>query len=362
MKHSPITGKAIRAICLFTVAALGLSFAQAQEKLTEEQREEAAAWLQQAKESFNNISNSRLRKAVSAIQEATASETAAMSLYMAAMKDSFTNTESFTSMRMGNTRGRASFGARMMSSRGGARGSSSRNQSPTSAFNEWKKQMTGANSRPGFKKALQIQLKWMLICLQKADADRSGKEMDLTAKAQSILSEISANAEEIADQIYSVGGASSVIREYLNVSDYRPEDTPENIGDIGSFFDQIILKPYVEKEDFVNYRKLYQNRIALEAKLVSVSGDDKKTAEASAAQVRLRRQWELERNCFRMGDEVRAFNNMKKAISALKDPVDKNRALRELESMLAPPTEDDDTSSTTRDSRRSSNPPRPPRF
>ncbi len=340
-----------RLCCLFAVAAIGITIAPAQEKLTDDQRKEATEWLSQAKNSFNTVSSSRLKKAEAAITAAAASENSAMDLYLKAMKDSFTDTESMTSRILGNSRG----GGRMfaMMARGGGFGggrggaSSNSKQTPASAFNDWKKQITGANAKPGFKKALQIQLKWMLICLKKAAAERQETELDISSSAQSLLSEIGANSKEIADQIFSVGQATNAIREYLDISDYRSRETPDNIGDISGIYERIILKPYSEKGDFENYRAQYMRRISLEAALVAASGDDKKASEISAAKLRLKRQWEMERACFALGDEVRAFNNMKKAIASLQDPNDKNQALRELESLLTPRTEESGPSTTS---------------
>ena len=55
----------------------------------------------------------------------------------------------------------------------------------------------------------------------------------------------------------------------------------------------------------------------------------------------------MEKACFNLGDEVRALNNMKKAISALQDPNDKNQALRDLEALLSPKTSNSDSPSST---------------
>lgn len=343
--NTPYHSRSFPRLCwIIAAASIGISIAPAQEKLTDAQRQEAATWLEQAKNSFNTLSSSRLKKAEAAITAATASENAAMDLYLKAMKDSFTNTESMTSRILGASRGG---GGRffMMGGRGGA--GNNRAQSPASAFNDWKKQMTGSNTKPGFKKALQIQLKWMLVCLKKAAAERQETELDVSSSAQSLLNEIGSNSKDIADQIFSVGGASNAIRQYLDISDFRSREIPDNIGDIGGIYERVILKPYIDKGDFENYRTQYQRRIFLESALVAASGDDKKTSEASAAKLRLKRQWEMEKACFNLGDEVRALNNMKKAISALQDPNDKNQALRDLEALLSPKTSNSDSPSST---------------
>lgn len=63
----------------------------------------------------------------------------------------------------------------MNGGRGGSNGrnGSSQNESPSSAFSNWRKQNTGNNVAPGFKKALQLQCKWMLLCLKKAEAEKT---------------------------------------------------------------------------------------------------------------------------------------------------------------------------------------------
>ena len=161
---------------------------------------------------------------------------------------------------------------------GGKGGNSSKPDSPSTAFSNWRKQNTGNNVAPGFKKALQIQCKWMLLCLRKADAEKNERELNVSSSVLSMLDEVAANAKDVGEQLPMVSGASEVIRTYLNIGDYRSETLSK-------------------------------------------------------------RQWDREKACFELGDQVAALEKMKSLISSIKEPSEKQRAIRDLEFLLLTPAE-----------------------
>lgn len=219
-------------------------------------------------------------------------------------------------------------------------GNSSKPDSPSTAFSNWRKQNTGNNVAPGFKKALQIQCKWMLLCLRKADAEKNERDLNVSSSVLSMLDEVAANAKDVGEQLPMVSGASEVIRTYLNIGDYRSETLPDNLMDLNTIFDRVLLAPYKEKKDVENFRKLWNKRIGLEATLLqNNSASDKKTAEAEKADFLVKRQWEREKACFELGDQVAALEKMKSLISGIKDPSEKQRAIRDLEFLLLTPAE-----------------------
>lgn len=137
-----------------------------------------------------------------------------------------------------------------------------------------------------------------------------------------------------------VGGASDVIRTYLNISDYRSETLPDNLMDLNGIFDRVLLVPYKENKDVENFRKLWNKRIGLElALLMNNTASDKKTAEVEKANFLLKRQWEREKACFELGDQVASLDKMKSLLPGIKDPNDKQRAIRDLEYLLLSPAE-----------------------
>lgn len=160
------------ALSALVLLLLGSGFCQAQEMLTDSARKEASEWLKEVKAGYLNTSSSRIQKAVAALTAATSTENAAMKLYVDAMKDRFLNPTSMMS-RMLNRGGGGGFRMMRMPGSGGRGGNSSKPDSPSTAFSNWRKQNTGNNVAPGFKKALQIQCKWMLLCLRKADAEKT---------------------------------------------------------------------------------------------------------------------------------------------------------------------------------------------
>ena len=139
------------ALSALVLLLMGSGFCQAQEMLTDSARKEASEWLKEVKAGYLNTSSSRIQKAVAALTAATSTENAAMKLYVDAMKDRFLNPTSMMS-RMLNRGG--GFRMMRMPGSGGKGGNSSKPDSPSTAFSNWRKQNTGNNVAPGFKKAL----------------------------------------------------------------------------------------------------------------------------------------------------------------------------------------------------------------
>lgn len=330
------------ALSALLLLVLGSGFCQAQEMLSDSARKEATEWLKEVKSGYLNTSSARIQKAVAALTAATSTENAAMKLYVDAMKDRFLNPTSMMS-RMLNRGGGAGRMMRMPAMNGGRGGNgrgSSQNESPSTAFSNWRKQNTGNNVAPGFKKALQLQCKWMLLCLRKADAEKNERELNISSSVLSMLDEVAANAKDVGEQLVMVGGASDVIRTYLNISDYRSETLPDNLMDLNTIFDRVLLVPYKENKDVENFRKLWNKRISLElALLMNNSASDKKTAEMEKASFLLKKQWEREKACFELGDQVAALEKMKSLISGIREPGDKQRAIRDLEFLLLSPAQ-----------------------
>ena len=44
---------------------------------------------------------------------------------------------------------------------------------------------------------------------------------------------------------------------HLNISDYRSDTLPDNLMDLNTIFDRVLLAPYKEKKDVENFRKLW---------------------------------------------------------------------------------------------------------
>lgn len=89
----------------------------------------------------------------------------------------------------------------------------------------------------------------MLLCLRKADAEKNERELNVSSSVLSMLDEVAANAKDVGEQLPMVGGASEVIRTYLNIGDYRSETLPDNLMDLNTIFDRVLLVPYKEKKD-----------------------------------------------------------------------------------------------------------------
>ncbi len=314
-------------------------FGMGQEMLSDDDRKDAVSWLKNLKSGHLNSSSARLAKAVEELTTASSSEANAMKLYMNAMKEQFMNpTNAMSNMlSRGSGRMRGNMGGNRANGRNSNNGKS---ESPATAFSNWRKQNSGNNIDPGFKKALQLQCKWMLLCLKKATAEKREEDIDITNSVMSMMGEVANNAKEVGSQLSMVSGASNVIRQYLKISDYRSETLPDNLMDFNSIFDQVLLAPHKESKNISQFRQIWNRRIQLELLLMEsgYTGNKKALNEEKSAFLTTR-QWEREKACFELGDQVQALSNMKQILPNLKDPSVKQRAIKDLEFMLLSPAE-----------------------
>lgn len=320
--------------------SLGPGLVQAQEMLPDAARKEAREWLKEIKSGNLTSGSARLKRAIEALQNASQSERNAMKLYENAMKYQFMNTASSSAMsnRLSNGGGPGGPGGGPggPGGMGGSGRNSGNSSSPAQAFSEWRKQNLGKNMAAGFKKALQIQCKWMLLCLQAAEAEKNDRELHVSGRIMSILDEVAANAKEAGEQLSQAAGSSSTIRSYLGISDYRSEKLPDNLMDLNSIFDRVLLTPYQENRDIENFRKLWNKRISLELALLASASDasTKEVDDKEKASFLLKRQWEMEKSCFELGDQVTALEKMKSLLVHMQDASQKQRAIKDLEFLL----------------------------
>lgn len=112
---------------------------------------------------------------------------------------------------------------------------------------------------------------------EKSGCGKNERDLNVSSSVLSMLDEVAANAKDVGEQLPMVSGASEVIRTYLNIGDYRSETLPDNLMDLNTIFDRVLLAPYKEKKDVENFRKLWNKRIGLEATLLqNNSASDKK--------------------------------------------------------------------------------------
>lgn len=324
---------------------LGLTFSQplqSQEKLSDDAKKDAMEWVRQVKASYLTDSSARIRRAEAALLAATASETAAMNLYVEAMKSHFLNASAssmVSRMFSGGRVGMWMMGARPVGSGGRSGGSSSgSSQSPNSMFSSWRKENTGGNTKPGLRKALQIQFKWMLLGIKKSEAEKREQDLDIRGNVLTILDEYVANAKDVAESMGLASSSAGMVRDYLEITDVRSEKMPDSLVNIPGIFEQILNAPYRENRDVDGLRKMWQRRIATEAAILTALNASNKDAKKSAADVisfTLKQQVQRERECYELGDEVRAIDNLKRIIITIREPEDKQAAIKTMEDMLS---------------------------
>ena len=310
--------------------------AQAQEKMTEDAKKEAMEWIKQVEAGYLSESALRIKRAEAAILTACGSENAAMNLYVEAMKSRMLNTSSMVSRMFSSGRGVWMMGARGAGRNGG--GSSNNNQSPSSMFSAWRKANTGSNARPGLKKALQLQFKWLLLTIKKSEAEKREQDLDVRGSVMTILDEYVANAKDVAEAMSFAASSAGIVREHLDIADLRPQKMPDSLSNIEGIYAQVLCEPYKTAKDIEGLRKMWQKRIASELAILNAlnaNNKDTKNSATEAAHFMLKRQMERERECYEIGDEVQAVNNLKKIIVTMREPSDKQSAIKMMKDMVS---------------------------
>lgn len=327
-----------RLIPIFVLSALATTTPiHAQEKLSENDKKDAMEWVKNVKASYLSESSMRIKRAEAAILAACASETAAMNLYVEAMKSRFLNTSALVARMFDRGRG----GMRMMGQgggRGGNASSSGNAASPSAMFSSWRKENTGGNTKPGLRKALQLQFKWLLLCIKKSQAEKNEQELDIRGNAMGIIDEYIANAKDISESMGLASTSTGIVREYLDITDLRSEKMPDSLSNIQSIFEQVFCQPYKDANDVEGLRKMWQKRIAAEVAILNALNSNNKDAKNNAIEVAnltLKRQMERELECYEMGDEVRSVEQLKKIITTMREPSDKQAAIKSMEDMLS---------------------------
>lgn len=82
---------------------------------------------------------------------------------------------------------------------------------------------------------------------EKSGRGKNERDLNVSSSVLSMLDEVAANAKDVGEQLPMVSGASEVIRTYLNIGDYRSETLPDNLMDLNTIFDRVLLAPYKEK-------------------------------------------------------------------------------------------------------------------
>ncbi|MEO5713191.1 MAG: hypothetical protein ABIT37_06855 [Luteolibacter sp.] len=198
-------------------------------------------------------------------------------------------------------------------------------QKKTQDFREWKRKEADKLTDPAFRKALRVQLSWLILALQ-ASADKPD-QAKIRNEAEEILDSVFHDPEKIRGQerMLSESVNNSVFARAYEVNLLKPENFPLSPVNLDEIYGKLLLPPLRNPEHLAALRttwvKRIQQDIAKRQYLETVrggperGGDSKRPGPAPAAEARSpelekfmtdtvpKLQWEMEVDLYNCGDE-----------------------------------------------------------
>lgn len=196
-------------------------------------------------------------------------------------------------------------------------------QKKSQDFREWKRKEAGSLADQSFRKALRLQLAWLVVTLQAA-SERPNKQK-LASDAEGIVDTIFNSADKLEGQEKIVGQSptSTVFARAYDINRIKVEDWPSSPTDLASVYDLVILPPLRSPNRLAALRAEWLKRIQQEiAKhqywetdhsskrigmlVPSQPSDTDKFVTETVPQLR----WDMELDLFTHGDESGAAVRM----------------------------------------------------
>jgi len=110
-------------------------------------------------------------------------------------------------------------------------------------FREWKRKEEAHLNEMAFKRALQYQLRWLILTLQVASKDSSPAEFG--REASSIVDDLMTNAKNLEGQagVLRESVTGSVFARAYELTNVKVTDWPMAPGDLQNIYDKAILPP-----------------------------------------------------------------------------------------------------------------------
>jgi len=181
-------------------------------------------------------------------------------------------------------------------------------------FREWKRRNKDRLHSASMRMALRHQLSWLLLSIEAAR--REGDVSELGMRAVAHLDQIFKNAEKLKDHrdILSQNALSSVFAKAYKLN-IKVKDWPKSTLDIAQIYEKVVLPPLRESAQINSMRSAWKHRILQEGlvheKWSNRAGTTvgKKDAmrspefEKFLSDTRPQLLWDMEVDCFKVGDE-----------------------------------------------------------
>jgi hypothetical protein len=279
----------------FAFLAASMQPITAQEVLSPSDREVLLERLEKIREEADSKVDARFRSAISAFQSAMGSPNSSCDLYLKC--EEMVN---FDAMKKKNV-----------------------------DFREWKRKNADKHLDAGFRLALQLQLRWLVLTLQaaseKPDRDR------LAIEAGKLVETIAAQAEKLSahrDVIQQEVTASVFARAY-QINNVQAENWPLAPAQFPEVYEKVLLPPLRRMDRIESLRATWTKRIIHQSTLIDAwsgkPGEKQKSGVHSPAYDKFvsetvpNLQWEAEVDLFNLGDErgaaVRMLAHIEKYLS-----------------------------------------------
>ncbi len=200
-------------------------------------------------------------------------------------------------------------------------------QKKTQDFREWKRKEAERLADTSFRKALRIQLSWLILTLQ-ASAEKPDMPK-LTRDAEDIVDSIFREAEKLApqEQLLGQGVTATVFARAYEINHVKVENWPTSPTQLGPFYEQLIFPALRTPDRLPALRAQWIKRIQQEGEKRQYWGGDREQRRAGnptgnqggnrppdyekfLSDDLPKLQWEMEIDLFENGDESGAAVRM----------------------------------------------------
>ncbi|MGB0775478.1 MAG: hypothetical protein ACPGUY_06500, partial [Akkermansiaceae bacterium] len=216
-----------------------------------------------------------------------------------------------------------------------------------SEFRDWKRKNKDRLNSGSMRMALRHQLSWLLLSIEAAR--REGDTSELGARAMKHLDQIFENAARLKDhrQILAQNALGSVFAKAYNLH-IKVEKWPKSALDITGIYEQVVMPPLRKPSKISTLRSAWNKRILHEGwkieKWTTTEGTTigKKDAmrppamEKFITETQPKMQWDMEKDCFKSGDERVSALRMLKHIEKHMSHKDCPGWIKEFQSIINP--------------------------
>ncbi len=195
----------------------------------------------------------------------------------------------------------------------------------SSDFREWKDRNKEELRSGSLRVALRHQLIWLMLSIEAASSD--GNITDMADKAMAHIDNVFEHADQLTEHqnVLNKNATSSIFAQAYEL-DIKIKDWPKSSLDIANIYDKLVMPPLRSTSNIETLRKAWDKRI--EHSGLKVEKWVKKTSSRVGTKDGIRPPevekflqetkpellWAKEKDCFAIGDEQRAANNMLKIL------------------------------------------------